>query len=139
MRIETREIGAVEVAPGQILDFVAPLLGFERYRKFALLPVPEAAPFHWLQSLQEKELAFLAVSAEELEIAYRSEKQDLDGVGASSWDEVECWVLVVVPEDGGSIRVNLRAPVVVHTETKLAAQIIVRDEYPVSYTLRAEG
>lgn len=32
LRIETREMGVVEIAPERVLDFVAPILGFESYR-----------------------------------------------------------------------------------------------------------
>ena len=130
-------MGVVEVRPDQVLEFAAPVLGFESYRSFAILPDDNAPPFHWLQSLEEKGLAFPLVSAGELAIAYRGGEESLAILGASSWDDVQCWIIVVVPQDGEQIRANLRAPVVVNPRNGLAGQIIVRDEYPVNCALDA--
>lgn len=130
-------MGDVEVRPDQVFEFVAPILGFEPFRDFAILPDLTAVPFHWLQSLEEKGLAFPVVSAEELDIAYRGGEESLGVVGAASWDQVQCWIIVVVPRDGSPMRVNLRAPVVANPRNGLAGQIILTEEYPVSCALSA--
>ncbi len=139
MRFDTRELGTVDIDPGDIVEFSMPILGFESYKKFAILSVPDAEPFHWLQSLEEKELAFPVVRAEELGVSYRADPEDMDCLDASSQEEVTWWVLVVIPADGGQLRVNLRAPVLVNPKGRLAAQIIVRDDYPVSWPLDPAG
>jgi flagellar assembly factor FliW len=139
-------LGAVEVPKDKILCFVAPLLGFESLRKYALLPVPGAQPFFWLQSLEEPHLAFPVVSAGEVGVAYPMRADDLRRIAASSADEVTCWVVVALPgaaatgrqsravgaqAGGGKFRLNLRAPVLVNARKQLAAQIVLSDEYPI--------
>jgi len=130
-------MGRVQVRTEQVCRFVSPILGFEAYRAFAILPDPAAAPFHWLQSLEDKRVAFPVVSAGEIGMVYSGNEDVLGAVGASSWHDVECWLIVVFPSDRGPMRMNLRAPVLVHRRTRSAAQGIVREEYPVSYAVDA--
>jgi len=137
LHCETREMGVVNVRPDQRFDFVVPILGFEPFRSFAVLPDHGAPPFHWLQSLEDKSLAFPLVEAAELEIVYEGGEECLAPLGALAWDEVQCWIIVVIPADGSPMRVNLRAPIVVNPLNSLAGQIIQHDEYPVSCALTA--
>ena len=128
-------MGTVEIREDQVLEFAGPILGFESHRRFAILPAPDAGPFHLPQSLEDSQLAFLVVSREELGVAYRAEPEPLRKVGASSWDHVKVWMLVVIPPNGEPMQVNLRAPVVVNPETRLAAQIVMQEEYPMSHAV----
>jgi len=135
--LETREMGAIEIASQEILTFTVPVLGFEAYKRFVIVPDPEAPPFNWLQSVEEKRVAFPVVRAEEIGAAYHENTHTLAQLGASGWDQVDTWVIVVIPQDGRGIFANLRAPVVVNARTRLAGQIVMREEYPVSCALIA--
>ena len=137
MRYRTRQLGVVEVAKDKILCFVTPLLGFESFRKYALLPVPGAGPFFCLQSLEEAQLAFPVLRADELAIQYPLSPDDLRRVAAVSRDEATCWVVVALPTDGKPLRPNLRAPVIVNEKKQLAAQIVLSDECPIGHALNA--
>ncbi|MGD1001238.1 MAG: flagellar assembly protein FliW [Candidatus Brocadiia bacterium] len=131
MRYRTRQLGVMEVAKDKVLCFVAPLLGFESFRKYALLPVTGARPFFSLQSLEEPQLAFPVLRADELAIEYPLSPDDLRRVAAASRDQTTCWVVVALPTDGTPLRPNLRAPVVVNEKKQLAAQIVISDECPI--------
>ena len=128
VRYRTRQLGVVEVAKDKVLCFVAPLLGFESFRKYALLPVPGARPFFCLQSLEEPQLTFPVLRADELAVEYPLSPDDLRRVAATSRDETACWVVVALPADGTPLRPNLRAPVIVNEKKQLAAQIVISDE-----------
>jgi flagellar assembly factor FliW len=128
-------LGAVEVPKDRILCFVAPLLGFESFRKYALLPVPGAKPFFCLQSLEEPQLAFPVVREDELAVEYPLSPEDLRRVAAVSRDQATCWVVVVLPADGTALRPNWCAPLIVNEKKQLAAQIVVSDEGPIRHTL----
>ena len=107
-------------------------------RRHVTIPqAPDASPFHWLQSVEDKGVAFPVVRAEEIEVDYRSGVEALAQFGAAGWDQVISWTIVIIPRDGGGMRVNIRAPVVVNPHTRLAGQIVLRDEYPVSCALCA--
>jgi len=123
--VRTRDLGEVEVAPERVFEFVSPLLGFEAYRRFAIVPMPNAAPFHSLQSLEERGLAFPLVSAEEFAVVFAGPTDDLAPLGADSWKDVECWIIVGIPGEGAPLRPNLKAPVVVCPKTGRAAQLVL--------------
>lgn len=137
MRILTRDMGVVDVTPGQVLDFVAPILGFESCRQYALLSVPEAPPFHWLQSVERPGLAFPVVPAEELMVRYTVEADARRRLHAAAQEALRCWVIVALRSDGTPIRLNLRAPVVMNPVRRLAAQVVMREGYPVNGTLES--
>jgi len=128
-------LGYVEVTKDKVLCFTAPLLGFESFRKYALLPAPGAKPFFVLQSLETPQLAFPVVRAEELSLVYRARPcaslvsaEDLRRVAATTPDEVTCWIVVAMPTDGSPLRLNLRAPLVVNEKKQLAAQVVIGEE-----------
>ena len=133
--VQTREMGHVEVAEAQVIELVSPILGFERYRRYALIPVPDAPILCWLQSLDEAQLAFPVVSAGDLEIAYPDGAEIRQKLHNVSEEELRFWVIVTIPQGGGAMRVNLRAPIVVNTRTRQAAQIVMREEYPIRRTV----
>ena len=130
MIIETRDGRNVNVSADRIVKFVKPLLGFEECRHYALFPAPDAPPFHWLHSIEDRGLAFPVVPAKELDVEYSPDAETLQCLNAESSRDLEYWVIMALPADGGQPRANLRAPVVVHRASRIAAQIIMREEYP---------
>lgn len=60
MEVQTKTMGVVSVDDSRILNFPKGLFGFEDYHKYALIEA-EYEPFFWLQSLDEKSLAFLLI------------------------------------------------------------------------------
>ena len=132
VQVRTRELGVVEVAPDQVFDFAGPILGFESYRQYVLVEAADAPPFYWLQSTVEQQLAFPVVNASELAITYDLGTEAMRKLGVNSPEDVSFWIIVTVPAEGGEMRVNLRAPVVINHDTRTAAQVIMQEEYPVS-------
>jgi flagellar assembly factor FliW len=129
VRYKTRQLGVVEVSKDKVLCLVAPLVGFEAFRKYALIPVPGAQPFFCLQSLEESQLAFPVILADELGVAYPVRTDELRRVGATSADEVACWIVAALPAGGADrLRLNLHAPILVNAGKQLAAQIVLSDE-----------
>lgn len=60
MEVLTKTKGRVEVEEKQIVTFPDGIMGFEQYKKYALIN-SEYEPFIWLQSLEDSNLAFLIV------------------------------------------------------------------------------
>jgi len=139
VRIQTREAGPVEINPEDVIEFSSPIIGFEKFRRFVIVPAPDAPPFHWLQSLEELQIAFPLVSASELGVAYTVSSHVAGKLGATSHNELEFWVIVTIPVGQGQTRVNLRAPIVVNRRDRTAAQIVMHDDYPIRRSLTAAG
>jgi len=139
VRIQTRETGPVEINPEDVIEFSSPIIGFEKFRRFVIVPAPDAPPFHWLQSLEELQVAFPLVSASELGVAYKAGSQVRKKLRATSHNELEFWVIVTIPAGNAETRVNLRAPIVVNRRARTAGQIVMHDNYPIRRSLTVAG
>ncbi len=128
MEVQTKTMGTVKVDDSRVLDFPKGLFGFEEYHKYALIEA-EYEPFFWLQSLDEKSLAFLLVDPFLIVNDYELDIDDkmLGDIGISSPTDVFVWSVVTVPADGGPVTANLQGPLVVNRKTQQALQVILSD------------
>lgn len=128
MEVQTKTMGTVKVDDSRVLDFPKGLFGFEDYHKYALIEA-EYEPFFWLQSLDEKSLAFLLVDPFLIVNDYELDIDDkmLGDIGISSPTDVFVWSVVTVPADGGPVTANLQGPLVVNRKTQQALQVILSD------------
>ncbi len=128
MEVETKTMGLVQVDDSRVLNFPKGLFGFEDYHKYALIEA-EYEPFFWLQSLDEKGLAFLLVDPFLIVNDYELDIDDkmLSDIGISSPTDVYVWSVVTVPADGGPVTANLQGPLVVNRKTQTALQVILSD------------
>lgn len=128
MEVQTKTMGVVSVDDSRILNFPKGLFGFEDYHKYALIEA-EYEPFFWLQSLDEKSLAFLLIDPFLIVNDYELDIDDkmLKDIGIVSPTDVYVWSVVTVPADGGPVTANLQGPLVVNRKTQAALQVILSD------------
>jgi flagellar assembly factor FliW len=126
--IESR-FGAISVDPKRAIRFPNGLLGIPERTRFALTHCPSAkmARFKLLQSLEDYSLCFLTLPLDVANpiIEYADLEQaakDLD----MPMDALAVVLLVTVQREMGvaKISVNARAPVLIHSERRLAAQYV---------------
>ena len=60
MEIKTKALGTVQIEEDQIITLSEGFYGFKKYHRFALLDAKQK-PFIWIQSLDDAELAFIAI------------------------------------------------------------------------------
>ncbi len=140
IQFETSRFGTIAIDPNEIITFTQPILGFQEYRRFLLLPGP--APFlKWLQSTDSGQLAFIVMDPSVTVRDYKVElsAQDLAELAAVSPEEVEVYTLVVVPPDPSQVRTNLKAPIVLNPKHRLAKQVVLDSDYPIQFFLAREG
>ncbi len=138
MRLETTRFGAIEIDEGAIITFTQPIIGFQEFRRYVLLPGPEGSAVMWLQSTDSGELAFILMDPRQLvpEYACRLGDHELSELAASTEDELDLYTIVVVPADAAKIRTNLKAPIVINPKQRLAKQTILeKSNYPVQFFL----
>lgn len=138
VRIETLMNGTVEVAPGQVLTFTAPLIGFADLRRFVLLTT-EKGPLYWLQSLDDRQSAFCVMAPFQagLDPDIAIGPDDLAELGAGAPDQIDVYTMVVLDRDPSRIRTNLRAPILVARRSNLAKQVVLDDpKLPIQLFLR---
>jgi len=137
MILETKRFGPLDVDANAIVTLTQPILGFQEYRRFLLLPGPGEF-LRWLQSVDSGELAFILMDPRVVIPDYTVElkPQELTELAATSPDELSIFTLVVVPSDPAQTRTNLRAPVLINEKQRLGKQTILdQSDYPIQFFL----
>ncbi|MCX7025068.1 MAG: flagellar assembly protein FliW [Spirochaetes bacterium] len=140
MKIQTKAYGEIELDERQRIEFPHGLLGFEKFKSYALLDAPQK-PFLYLQSLDLAELAFVLIdpflfrSDYTLDIADR----DLAEIGLASPENAIVLSIVTVPADGSTVTANLMGPLVLNKANRLGVQAVLGDpRWQVKHDIMAE-
>ncbi|MDD6234126.1 MAG: flagellar assembly protein FliW [Lachnospiraceae bacterium] len=142
MQINSRLFGEIDIEDDKIIDFKNGIIGFEEYHKYALIFDAEkesSKSIMWLQSMEEPQLAFPVADPTHIYNGYNPVVEDewLESIGGIDKPE-DVFVLVVltVPSDLTKMTANLKAPLVINTDTRKGCQIIVNnEEYQVRYNV----
>ncbi len=141
MKIKTRIFGEIEIDDDKIIRFTNGIIGFPDLKEFSLMHDAEhtdGGGIQWLQSLQEPGFALPVLDPLVVMPSYNPQVEDelLKPIGCLDQDHMLVLVTLTVPSDIRKMSVNLRAPIVVQTESRKACQVIVDDEkYPVKYPI----
>ncbi|OHB85876.1 MAG: hypothetical protein A2V98_10695 [Planctomycetes bacterium RBG_16_64_12] len=135
MEIPTTRFGPVEVEADDVIRFPEGLLGLEECRDWVLLADEENDAVAWMQSVDRGDVALAVVSPRRFVAGYRIRVArrelaplNLDRVGAAH-------VLVIVGRTERSLTLNLRAPIVINLENRLARQVMTNGHLPVQHEL----
>lgn len=137
MQLQTTRFGMLEVEPDDIITLTQPILGFQEYRRFVMLPGPSDY-LTWLQSTDSPDLAFILMDPRIVMPDYTCTVRpaELDELAVTSVGELEVYTLVVVPEDRLKVRTNLKAPVLISRKHRLGKQTILdNSDYPIQFYL----
>ena len=140
MKAATRLFGEIEIDESKIITFEDGIIGFPDMKKFTLIfdEEKEGRPsISWLQSMDEPEIAFPVMDPLFVCETYNPSGEDelLKNIGTVKEDNLYVLVTVTVPQDIKELAVNLKAPIVINTDTRKASQIIVEDDLPVRYRI----
>ncbi len=128
MEVETKTDGIVNIDEKQVVTFPEGILGFEKYRKYALINA-KYEPFIWLQSLEEKNLAFLLVDPFLICGDYEADIDDetLGKIRVSSPEDIVVMTIVTIPQDGSPITANFSGPIVINRKNNSCIQVVLND------------
>ena len=129
MVVNTTRFGPIEISQDDLLRFSEGLLGFNDLENFVLLDDPNDEIFAWLQSCDEPSIAFPVLEPELFEDNYslKLSKSDLETLGAQEIAELRSFCIITIPEDPARMTANLKAPVVVNVEKRMARQCVLQD------------
>ncbi len=127
MELQTR-FGKVKLSADEILFFPRPLYGLEEYRRFVLLNDARFTPFLWLVSVDEPYISLPLANPWRFFPDYNLylSSEFLDEIKASTESDLEVYC-VVCKEDGG-LGLNLAAPVIIQSKSKLGGQVVLDDD-----------
>lgn len=127
--IQTTRFGHVQFQSEDLLMFPEGILGFSDLQKFVLLDDPNDEIFAWLQSCDEPAIAFPVLEPELFSDNYRINlaKNDLEALRMSSSQGARLFCIVTIPDDPTQMTANLKAPIVINIEARIARQCVLQD------------
>ena len=140
MKLKTKPYGEIEVDERQKVTFPEGIIGFEDIHDYYLLDSKEG-PFYWLQAAKFPELAFLLIDPRLFKEDYKlsMKESDLKAMSLESKKDLLDFAIITVPEDPAKISANLMGPIVVNRKTRVAKQVISKnDEYSIKHYLLEE-
>lgn len=141
MRVQTKFFGEVELDDNKILEFPNGIIGFEDFKKFAIIYDVEddrETKISWLQSLEEPVLALPVVDPLAIVPDYAPMVEDelLKPLGNPADEDLLFLLVMTVPSDMKKVTANMKAPVIINTKTCTGVQLIVDNaDYPVKYNV----
>lgn len=140
MRAETRLFGEIDIPDEKVIILENGMIGFPEMQHFALIFDAEkenGGKIKWLQSMDEPTMAFPVMDPTIIKKDYNPSINDeiLKPLGELSDDNVFVLSTVTVPKQLENMSINLKAPIIINSDTMKGAQIIVDDDLPVKYMI----
>ena len=121
MLVKTKYFGEIDITEDKIITMDRGLMGFEQYTKYTILydSEKETTTISWFQSLEEPTLALPVINPL---------------IVKPDYNPVVILLTMTVPADIKNMTVNLMAPIIVNSDTRKGAQIIVDNkDYEIKY------
>ncbi len=132
IQIDTFKFGTVGVEENKKISFESGLLGFPGLKDFMLIHDDEKGipSLMYLQSLEDKDVAFTVVNPLAVTDAYSPavDDKDVEGLAELKEDNVLILVTLTIPEKTEEMTANLQAPIIINTETNKGVQVIAAND-----------
>ena len=142
MQINSRLFGEIDIDGEKIIRFEKGLIGFDEYVNYAIIFDSERETkggIMWLQSMDEPTLAFPVIDPTMIYDDYNPVVEDewLAPIGEiKDMEDIYVLAVMTVPSDLTKMTANLKAPLIINTDTRKGCQIIVNnEEYEVRYNV----
>ena len=141
MFIKTKIFGDVEISDDKILTFEDGIIGFPDLKHFTLIHDEEKgkdAGIRYFQSIEEPAFAMPVMNPLMVCEDYNPQVSEefLSTLGNISDENIVVLVTVTVPTDLTKMTVNLQGPIIINSDEKKGAQIIVEgNDYPVKFPI----
>ncbi len=129
MKVNTTRFGELQVNNEDIVSFSEGLLGFEKLTKFFVVDPGDSTLILWLQSIEDESIAFPIIEPKIFKPDYVAKllPADMNSVQIESVTEAKIYSILTIPSDITTMSANLKAPIVINNEKKIARQIVLQD------------
>lgn len=130
MKLNTKNFGEIDICEEKIISFPEGIPGFEYEKEFVIINnEDEQSPFHWLQSVNNPELAFVIIDPFVIFSDYTIDlpKTVQDKLNIKDEKDVAVYSIVVVPKDVKKMTANLLGPIIINVKERLGKQVILDD------------
>jgi flagellar assembly factor FliW len=134
-------LGRLDIDPGRVVQFLEPIAGFPTCRRYALLPYMQASgredpAIRWLQAMDPPFHTFIVADPWAVAPDYAPEIADADAeqLDGLSFTQAALYGIMTVSQQNRELTINLRAPLVVNQQVRLAKQVVLLNgEYTTSH------
>lgn len=138
MLVKTKFFGEVDLPEEKIVTFDRGIIGFENLKRFTILYdcEKEETNISWLQSVEEPGFAMPVIKPWLVKEDYNPVVEDelLSGLGELTEENLVILLTMNVPPDLTKMSVNLKAPIIMNSDTRKGAQIVVENkDYVIKY------
>ena len=139
MVVNTRIFGEINVEEDKIITIDKGIIGFPDMRLFTLIfdSEKEEKNIIWFQSLDEPAFAMPVMDPQKIVENYNPTIEDelLKPLGELTAENTYVLVTVKVPRKIEDMTINLKAPIIINTDTMIGGQIIVEDDVEVRFPI----
>jgi flagellar assembly factor FliW len=134
MKVQTKWFGDMEISEDKIFTFEKGIIGFEDFKSFTIVfdaEKEETTSIYWLQSTEEAALAIPMIDPRNVREDYDPVVEDelVNTLGQNIQDaQLEVFTTITVPEDLKKMTCNLKAPIILNTDTMRGIQVIADNE-----------
>ncbi len=136
MKLETTRFGEIDIKESELIVMKGPILGFEHLSRFVLLIHNNNTPLWWLQSVEDPSIAFVVINPRIIRPDYNPAifEEDLESVDIKNSNDIALLAIVTVRSQPFRVTANIRAPILINAETRMARQVVLDDpDYPIQY------
>lgn len=129
MKINTTRFGELEVDKKDIITFKEGLLGFENLTKFFIVDPGDQTLILWFQSIDDETTAFPIIEPKIFQPDYSVKllPAELNSLSLENLNNSSIYTILTIPQDVTEMSANLKAPIVINNETRMARQIVLQD------------
>jgi len=129
IQVETPLFGRLEIREEETIHFPGGLPGFEEARQFVIIRPDEDIPFSYMQCVDMPELSFIVTNPFLFCREYEFELPEAvqQELGITDEKELIVWSIVTIKDRLRDATMNLLAPVIVNTKTRIGKQVVLHD------------
>lgn len=138
MLVRTKFFGEVDLPEEKIVTFDRGLIGLPDYKRFTILYdcEKEETNISWFQSLEDPAFAMPVIKPWLVKEDYNPVVEDelLQGLEELTEENLVILLTMNVPPELKNMTVNLKAPIIINSDTRKGAQIAVENkDYEIKY------
>lgn len=129
MKVNTTRFGELTVNKEDVINFSEGLLGFENLNKFFVVDPGDSTLILWLQSIEDEKVAFPIIEPKIFKPDYVAKllPADMNSVELETIADAKIYSILTIPSNITEMSANLKAPIVINNEKKIAKQIVLQD------------
>lgn len=129
MKVNTTRFGELQVNNEDIITFSEGLLGFEALSKFFVVDPGDSTLILWLQAIEDSSIAFPIIEPKIFKPDYIAKllPGDMNSVQLENIAHAKIYSILTIPSEIATMSANLKAPIVINNEKKIARQIVLQD------------